>query len=97
MDELSVNCKRLKTAHDNHDRDYNETISALSQRESRLNERLYKLNCKKLEVAEANGNLNAAYDDLVEVSAGGKNRSCQAIHPDSNKRNQVGGIVQWAL
>jgi hypothetical protein len=47
-------------------------ILALSQRESRLNERLDELNRKKEEIAEANGNLAAADDDLMEVSAGGK-------------------------
>ena len=44
----------------------------LSQRESQLYERLRKLNHKKVETAESNGNLDAADDNLVEVNAGGK-------------------------
>ncbi|KAL3777416.1 hypothetical protein ACHAW5_010218 [Stephanodiscus triporus] len=72
VDELSVARKRLKVARENHERDYNELILALNRRESRLNERLSELNRKKAETAEANGNPDAADDDLVEVNAGGK-------------------------
>ena len=72
MEELKVARKRLKTAHDKHDRDYNVIISALSQMESRLDERLHELNRKKHDIAEAYGKLDAAHDDLVEINAGGK-------------------------
>ena len=45
---------------------------ALNQTENKLNERLDGLNHKKHEIAQANGNLDAADDDRVEVNAGGK-------------------------
>ncbi len=47
MDDTSVAHKHLKTARDSFDRDYDEKISALSQMESRLPERLRKSNRKK--------------------------------------------------
>jgi hypothetical protein len=47
-------------------------ISALYRRETLLNERLVKLNCKKHEIAQSNGTMNVADDDLVEINAGGK-------------------------
>ncbi len=72
MEGLGVARKRLKTAHDNQERDYNETISALGERESRLTGRLNELNRKKIEIAQANGNLDAADDDIVEINAGGR-------------------------
>jgi hypothetical protein len=72
MNELNVARKRLKTACDNIKRDLNEIISALNKGESELKTRLNELNIKKHESAEANGNLDAADDDLVEVNAGGK-------------------------
>jgi hypothetical protein len=71
MEELSVARKRIKVAEENYERDYNELILALSEREGRLNERSDELNRKKHEIAQANGYLNAADDDLVEVNAGG--------------------------
>ena len=71
MEELSVARKRLKTAHDNQERYYNETISALGERESHLAKRLNELNRKKDEIFRANGTLDSADDDLVEINAGG--------------------------
>jgi hypothetical protein len=72
MEGLGVARKRLKTAHDNQEQDYNETISALGERESCLTERLDELNRKEREISQANGNLDAADDDLVEINAGGR-------------------------
>ena len=72
MEGLGVARKRLKTAHDNQERDYNETISELGERESRLEERYDELKRKEREIIQANGNLDAADDDLVEINAGGR-------------------------
>ncbi|KAL3770116.1 hypothetical protein ACHAW5_009657 [Stephanodiscus triporus] len=72
MEELTVARKRLKTAHDNIERDYYELTSSLNQRESRLDERLHELNRKKHDIAEAYGKLDAADNDFVEVNAGGE-------------------------
>ena len=72
MDELSVANKRRKVAHDEHERDYEETIRAQDKWENRLHERMSQLIAKKKENAEANGNIDAADEDLVEVNAGGK-------------------------
>ena len=72
MDKLSAARKRLKTAHDNIERDYNKLTLSLSQRESRLTECVDELNRKKNDIAHASGNLDAAHNDLVEVNAGGK-------------------------
>ena len=72
MNQLNVARRSLERARDNHERDLNKIISALNQGESGLEKRLNELNIKKHEIAEANGNLDAADDDLVEVNAGGK-------------------------
>ena len=72
MDELIIVNKRLKTVRNNNEQDYEVKISVLDQQESLLNERLLALNRKKHEIARANGNLDAADDDLIEVNAGGK-------------------------
>ena len=53
--------------------DLDNEISALDKRETLLTERVLKLNRKKHEIAEANGNLNfTGDDDLIEINAGGK-------------------------
>jgi hypothetical protein len=72
MDELSVANKRRKVARDEHDRDYEETIRAQDEWEGRLQEHMSQFIAKKKETAEANGNIDAADEDLVEVNAGGK-------------------------
>ncbi len=72
MNELSVARKRLKVARDNHVDDLDKEISALAEAENGLKERLHQLNQKKHEISQANGNIDAAVDDLVEVNAGGK-------------------------
>ena len=72
MNELSVSNKRLKVARDSHVEDLDKEIMALNQREIGLKERLDELNHKKHEISQANGNLDSADDDRVEVNAGGK-------------------------
>jgi len=72
MDELSADRKLLKASHDNIERDYNKLTFSLGQRESRLQERLDELNRNKNDIAQANGNPDAADDDRVTVNAGGK-------------------------
>ena len=67
MEQLGVARKRIKLAEDNYEREYNELLLALDQRERKLTERLNELTCKKL----INGNSDAADDDLVEINAGG--------------------------
>ncbi|KAL3770127.1 hypothetical protein ACHAW5_009668 [Stephanodiscus triporus] len=71
MDEISIANKRLKVAREKHDRDYEESIRAQDQWESQLTECLHELNRKKHDTAKANGNLDAANNDLLEVNAGG--------------------------
>ena len=72
MNELSDSNKRLKVARDSHVKDLDKEIMALNQREIGLKERLGELNHKKHEISQANGNLDSADDDRVEVNAGGK-------------------------
>jgi len=71
MDELIIANKRLKTAHEHEQQNYDALMSKLEDTESKLTKRLDELNQKKHKVAEANGNVNAADDDLIEINAGG--------------------------
>ena len=52
MDEIISTNKRLKTAHDDFQQDYNSEISKLEDTESKLTKRLGELNQKKDEVAK---------------------------------------------
>ena len=72
MDDLINTNKRLKTAHDNHERDYAAQIRKLDDSESKLTKRIDQLNEKKHEIAKTHGNVDAKDDDLVEINAGGK-------------------------
>ena len=72
MDEISAAYKRLKSARDSHVQDLDNEISALDKRGTLINERVQELNRKKHEIAQANGNLDVADDDLVEINAGGR-------------------------
>ena len=72
IEELSDARKRIKLAEDNYERDYNNLMLALTVRESRLTERLDKLNRQKHTVAQASGNLDAKDENLMHVNAGGK-------------------------
>ena len=58
MDVLSAANECLKAARDSHERDYNDVILVLNQREIGLKERSRELNRKKHEIAQANGNLH---------------------------------------
>ena len=97
MDELSAARKLIKAPHDNIERYYDKLTFSLGQRESRLQERLDELNRNKNDIAQANGNPDAADDDRVDVNAWWQNHGRQAIHLDSYERNKVGGVVQWAM
>mmetsp|Transcript_34276 Transcript_34276/g.60254 ORF Transcript_34276/g.60254 Transcript_34276/m.60254 type:complete len:599 (-) Transcript_34276:206-2002(-) len=72
MEQLSIANQNIKTAHDDHERDYKKQIDKLNCKEEELLKRLSDLDKKKLETAEANGNVDAADDDIVEINAGGK-------------------------
>jgi len=72
MEQLNISNKRLKTAHGDRERDYKAQIEKLDSKEEELLKRLSDLDKKKLETAEANGNVDAADDDIVEINAGGK-------------------------
>ena len=72
MDELSTADKHLITSRDNLVQDLDNEIAAFNKRETLLNERMHELSRKKREIADANGNLDVADDNLVEVNAGGK-------------------------
>ncbi|KAL7543591.1 hypothetical protein ACHAXR_012885 [Thalassiosira sp. AJA248-18] len=72
MEELGIASDRLTKVHDDQERAYDAVIAKLDNNESALKQRLNELNKTKLETARANGNANAADDDLVEVNAGGK-------------------------
>ncbi|KAL7531523.1 LOW QUALITY PROTEIN: hypothetical protein ACHAXR_004090, partial [Thalassiosira sp. AJA248-18] len=72
MEKLSIANKRLKTARDDQGREYDAQIKKLDDKENLLTARLSELEKKKLETALANGNEDAADDDLVQVNAGGK-------------------------
>mmetsp|Transcript_43239 Transcript_43239/g.90853 ORF Transcript_43239/g.90853 Transcript_43239/m.90853 type:complete len:233 (-) Transcript_43239:515-1213(-) len=72
MDKLTNARKHLKSAHDKHEREYDAQLKELNRKETLLVKRLDELNKKKVETAQANGNEDAAGEDLVEVDAGGK-------------------------
>jgi hypothetical protein len=66
MDEdLIGSNKRLKSARDSQVQDLDKEILVLEKRETLLNEQVCKLNRKMREISQANGNLNAADDNLV--------------------------------
>jgi len=72
MEQLNIANKKLKAAHDDQERDYKAQIDKLSRNEEELLKRLSDLDKNKLETAEANGHVDAADDDVVEIIAGGK-------------------------
>jgi len=66
MDEdLIASNKCLKSARDSQVQDLDKEILVLEKRETLLNEQVCKLNRKMREISQANGNLNAADDNLV--------------------------------
>lgn len=72
MEQVGISNKRLKTAHDDIERDYKAQIDKLDCKERELLERFNALDKEKRETAESNGNVDAAEDDIVEINAGGK-------------------------
>lgn len=72
MDELNNATEYLNAARENVEREYAAQITHIDRKETKLIDRLEELNKKKDEVAEANGNVDAKADDLIEVNAGGK-------------------------
>jgi len=72
MEELLRANKRLKTVADDYERDFQAIITQLDRKQTALTDRLDGLKQKKLETAQANGDVDADDDDLVEVNAGGK-------------------------
>ncbi|EJK55575.1 hypothetical protein THAOC_24683 [Thalassiosira oceanica] len=71
MKELDEANKRLKTFHDDHEREYKEEISKLDNAERDLLGRVSKLNEMKDETAKRYGNEDASDDDIVNINAGG--------------------------
>jgi hypothetical protein len=72
MDELTIANTRLTLARFNHEKAYEETISALDEWENGLVVRLAELNIKKEAAANMYCNPDANDDDLVEINAGGE-------------------------
>ena len=72
MEALSSTNKRLKEARANIERDYEAQVKKLDESERKLMQRMDTLNSKKHEIAKANGNIDIADDDIVEINAGGK-------------------------
>ncbi|KAL9178310.1 hypothetical protein ACHAXT_001738 [Thalassiosira profunda] len=72
MEKLESANKRLKTARNSHESEYEAEIAKLDEKEIGLKERLRALDKKKLETALANGTEDASGEDIVEVNAGGK-------------------------
>ena len=72
MDEISIANKRLKGAQEKHDQDYEESIRAQDQWESELTECLDELNCKKHDIAKANGNLDLPTMTSLKSMLGGE-------------------------
>ncbi|KAL7522127.1 hypothetical protein ACHAWX_006817 [Stephanocyclus meneghinianus] len=68
---IAANCS-LKIAHDAREREYKAEIDELEKEEQRLLDCLKKLDQDKHDVAKANGDVDVADNDLVEINAGGK-------------------------
>ena len=71
MRELDEANKRLKTFHDDHEREYKAEIERLDNAERDLVDRISKLNGLKDETAKRYGNEDASDDDIVNINAGG--------------------------
>ena len=71
MEQLNIANKRPKTPRDDHEREYKAHVDKLDSKERELLERLSDLDKRKLETAEANGNINVSDDDVVEINSGG--------------------------
>ena len=69
-EELDYPNEQLKTAPEKYDRELVAQITKFDNKENSLEERLNKIDNKKLDLTRAN--LDAADDDLMEINAGGK-------------------------
>ncbi|KAL7527015.1 hypothetical protein ACHAWF_003427 [Thalassiosira exigua] len=72
MDDLQNARKRFKAALDEHEKVLKDRLQKIESKENSIEARLEALYRKKIEIAEANGDINASDDDLIEVNAGGK-------------------------
>jgi hypothetical protein len=72
MEKLNNANKKLKTAHESNERDYNTQIYELNYKENELLKRMSDLDAKKLDIAKEHGNVDAMDDDVLEINAGGK-------------------------
>jgi hypothetical protein len=72
MDKLIAASDRLKAAFASFDHNREVEIGMLDAKEKQLLDRFQQLNDMKFKVAEDNGDLDAADEDLVEINAGGK-------------------------
>ena len=72
MEKLNNANKKLKTAHESNERDYNTQIYELNYKENDLLKRMSDLDAKKLDIAKEHGNVDAIDDDVLEINAGGK-------------------------
>jgi len=72
MDEIRQANKRLKSAHETFNSEYQQFVDRLESEEKKIEQRYESLEGRKRTLADANGNPNASYDDLIEVNAGGR-------------------------
>jgi len=72
MEKLNNANKKLKTAHESIERDYNTQIYELNYKENELLKRMSDLDAKKLDIAKEHGSTNISDDDVLEINAGGK-------------------------
>jgi len=72
MEKLNNANKKLKTAHESIERDYNTQIYELNYKENELLKRVSDLDKKKLDIAKEHGSTNISDDDVLEINAGGK-------------------------
>ena len=72
MEKLNNANKKLKTAHESNERDYNTQIYELNYKENELLKRISDLDAKKLDIAKEHGSTTISDDDVLEINAGGK-------------------------
>mmetsp|Transcript_39437 Transcript_39437/g.82468 ORF Transcript_39437/g.82468 Transcript_39437/m.82468 type:complete len:799 (+) Transcript_39437:332-2728(+) len=72
MDDIRQASKRLKTARERDNTEYQQFVDRLDQEEKAIEKRYESLEGKKASIAQAHGNPHASKDDLIEINAGGK-------------------------
>ena len=72
MEKITAANEGLKKARELHESEYEAEMKKLDAKEKHLFDRLKQLDENKTKVAEANGDVDATDDDLVEINAGGK-------------------------